>query len=89
MYFSLWIDVHVIFFYQSICINCTHIHIWVEFFEIIFIHVLFFGFIYLFGSIVFSVNNILTLGAFGCSSFVINLCKVSWSFSSDLFQYCY
>ena len=42
----------------------------------------------LFGLIVFSVNNVLTLGAFGCSLFVINLCELSQPFSSDLFQYC-
>ena len=36
-----------------------------------FMHVLFL--VFLFGSIVFSVNNVLTLGAFGCFSFVINV----------------
>ena len=49
-------------------------------------HVLFFYF--LFRSIVFSVNNVLILGAF-CFSFVINLCEISWSFSCELFQYCF
>ena len=48
-----------------------------------------FVFDFLFWSIMLSVNNILTLGAFGCSSFVINLCELSWSFSSDSFQYCF
>ena len=42
----------------------------------------------LFGSIVFSVNNVLTLSGFGCSIFVINLSELSQPFSSDLFQYC-
>ena len=45
-----------------------------------------FVFGFLFGSIVFSVNN-MTLSAFGCSSFVINLCELLRSFSSDSFQY--
>ena len=83
MYLSFWIDVYVIFIYQNICINCTHIHIWV-----VFLRLFLYMFCFLLGSIVFSVNNVLTLGAFGCSSFVINLCELSQSFSSDLFQYC-
>ena len=37
----------------------------------------------------FSASNVLTLGAFHCSSVVINLYELSWSFSSDSFQYCY
>ena len=38
--------------------------------------------------IMFSVSKVLTLGAFDCSSFVINLCELSQSFSIDSFQYC-
>ena len=64
MYLSFLIDVYVIFLYQNICINCTHIHIWVLF-EIFLMLVLFFGLDQL-----FSVNNVLTLRAFGCSSFM-------------------
>ena len=38
----------------------------------------------------FSVSNVLILGAFDCSSFVINLdlFELSQSFSSDSFHYC-
>ena len=67
MYLSFWIDVYVHFLYQNICINYTHFMSGF-FFETVFMHVFVFGFIYLFGSIVFSVNNVLTLGAFDCSS---------------------
>ena len=88
MYLLFWIDVYVIFMYQNICINYTHFTSGF-FFETVFYACFVFGFIFLFGSIVFSVNNILTLGTFGCSSFVINLCELSQPFSSDLFQYCY
>ena len=35
----------------------------------------------------FSVSKVLTLGAFDFSSFVINLCELSQSFSIDSFQY--
>ena len=38
-------------------------------------------------SIVFSVRNVLVLGAFGCFSFVINLCELLLPFSCELFQY--
>ena len=86
MFLSFSIDDYVIFLYQNICINCIHIHIWVLFLRS-FMHVLFFGF--LFRSIVFSVNNVFTLSAFGCFPFVINLCEISWSFSCELFQYCF
>ena len=82
MYLSLWTDVYVIFLYQN-----THF-ISGFFFETVFYACFVFGFIYLFGSIVFSVSNILTLVAFGCSIFVINLCELLQTFSSDLFQYC-
>ena len=33
-------------------------------------------------------SKVLTLGAFGCSSFVINSCELWLLFSSDSFQYC-
>ena len=71
----------------------NHMHQWHMcsylggFFWDFFMHVLFL--IFCLWSIMFSVNNILTLGAFGCSSFVINICELSWSFSSDSFQYCF
>ena len=86
MFLSFSIDDYVIFLYQKICINCIHIHIWVLCWDF-FMHVLFF--VFMFRSIVFSVNNVLTLGAFGSFSFVINLCEISLSFSSDSFQYCF
>ena len=82
---SFWIDVYVIFLYQNICINYTYF-ISGFFFEIVFCACFIFGFICSFGSIMFSVNNVLTLGAFDCSSCVINLCEPSWSFLSDSFQ---
>ena len=47
-----------------------------------------FGLISFFGSILFSVTNVLTFSAFGCSSFVINSCEPWLLFSSDSFQYC-
>ena len=62
---------------------CSYLGVFWDFF----MHVLFL--IFLFWSIMFSVNNILTLGTFGCSLFVINLCELLWSFSSDSFQYCF
>ena len=51
-------------------------------------HVLVLVFGFLFGPIVFSVNNVLKLGAFDCSSLVINLCELPQPFSSDSFEYC-
>ena len=45
--------------------------------------------IFLFGLKMFSVSNVLTPGAFHCSSVVIDLCEVSQSFSSNSFQYFY
>ena len=86
MFLSFSIDDYVIFLYQIICINYINIHILVLFWDLL---CMFCFFCFLFRSIVFSVNNILTLGAFGCFSFVINLCEISWSFSSDSFQYCF
>ena len=62
--------------------TCSYLGAFLRFFHACFV----FGF--LFGSIMFSVNNILTLRPFGGSSFVINLCELSWSFWFDSFQYC-
>ena len=66
---------------------CWHIFMWKMFhpFWISFL----LGLICVFSSIVFSVGNILVLGAFGCFSFVINLCELLLPFSCELFQYCF
>ena len=44
--------------------------------------------IFLFGSMVFSASSVFTLGAFGCSSFVISSSELSMLFSDFLFSYC-
>ena len=99
MFLSFSIDVYVIFLYWNIWMNCTHfifishllmldIFLCGKMFHPFWISFVF-GLICVFWSIVFSVRNVLVLGAFVCFSFVINLCELFLSFSCELFQYCF